>query len=88
VFVDKYLEKNEEGVVVERLSLEVKENKVLACLESGQKDRFSITAECGLNQNTVYLTLKVLEARGAIISTKIGRKTLWTKKPAVVESAF
>lgn len=73
---------------MQRLSQEVKENKVLNCLDSGQKDRFSITAECGLNQNTVYLTLKVLEARGAIFCTKLGKRTLWAKKPAVVEQVF
>lgn len=76
------------GVFMERLTQEVKENKVLNCLEAGSKDRFTITAECGLNQNTVYLTLKVLEARGAILSTKLGKKTLWAKKPVVVDVAF
>lgn len=76
------------GVFMERLTQEVKENKVLNCLDAGSKDRFTITAITGLNQNTVYLTLKVLEARGLILSTKLGKKTLWTKKPVVVDVAF
>lgn len=89
ISVDKYVEKQERVIfMATRISSEEKENKVLNCLDQGSKDRFTITAECGLNQNTVYLTLKVLEARGAILSTKLGKKTLWMKKPAVVDPAF